>query len=154
MKAKYIVAMLLSICILIALGLGTWLKMTTKSVIWSYKEPGAAAKLPAYVIFNPFRERRSEMKADEILSSIDGGHCNEIISELPSKDRYRSLCENIHYSPRGEWKLVFREDNANAVTLFYVARTPGEKGFSYEMLITLDEDDNGKWRLVDLGPIY
>lgn len=130
-----------------------WLLTTSKSVLWSYSESGEISPIPTFAILNPFREKKTETESYKILESIKGGHCNAIVLELGVNDRYRSLCANFMDDPLEDWKLVFREDKGNTVTLFYQTKSASEHKFDDSIGVTLQKEDD-KWRLTDIGSIY
>lgn len=153
MNFTRMIGSLLIICILFLIVAVVWLNTTSRSVLWSYREQGAVSRLPVLAIFNPFRERKVEEMSEEVLRSIRNGNCREVVSELGASDRYESLCENLMADGLDDWKLVFREDKANMVSLFYRVKRVSSEGYDSELGVTFNSE-NEQQRLVDIGTIY
>ncbi|MEZ5307984.1 MAG: hypothetical protein R2684_12635 [Pyrinomonadaceae bacterium] len=130
------------------------LKMTSRSVVWSYTEEGSVSRLPIFVLFNPFRDKAVESASEEALKSIRNGRCKEVVRGLRRSDRYRSLCENLKSDSIIDWKMVFREDRSNDVTVFYKTKRASSETFDDEIGITFNSENRRSWRLTDIGTIY
>lgn len=151
-KRTHVMVALLIIFILLLTGV-IWLNTISRPVIWSYKEKGEISRLPTFVIFNPFRDKKTEAESDRILQSIKDGRCSELVAELGSSDRHRSLCANLTEDGLIEWKLVFREDNVNTVNLFYSTKRVSSDTYDDELLVSFDIGSE-QARLTNIGPIH
>ena len=130
-----------------------WLLTTSKSVIWSFSESGQVSPMPTFAIFNPFRETKSESEAERGLRSIREGLCHDLTFNLGHKERYDSLCENLRNDNLKDWKLAFREDHNNTVTLFYRTSTASDSSFNSAIMLKLEKQAE-QWHLIDIGSVY
>ena len=147
------VGLLLILCVLLLIVGIVWLNTTSKSVLWAFRERDAVSTVPFLVIFNPFRDKKAEVASEEALTAIRNGNCNDVLSGLHATDRHRSLCENLMADSLDKWRLVFREDHGNSVTLLYRTKRVSRKEFDGEISVTLTLQ-NDRMRLIDIGPVY
>jgi len=138
---------------LLALAL-VGLLTTSKSVIWTFRENGNPSSIPSFVIFNPFREKRSEAKAEEFLTLLKNQKCEEAITGSPGISlNTQDMCERERQNRLEDWELSYRKDGDGKVELFYrVKRVPSES-YSSEMCIELKKETD-TWKVTCLESIY
>lgn len=116
-----VVLKLLVVAGTIMVGLGTYLLvMQSRSVLYRYFEAGSPTKEPAFVIFNPFRDRHPENVAEIFLQRMKEGKCQDVMSELIHDIQYQQdTCEHERTNSLTSWQLRNRADEPQSVRLYY-----------------------------------
>jgi len=144
-----------SLVSLLVITLGViWLLVFSKPVIWSFKESGDVSPVPSFAIFNPFREKQSEVEAEKVLNLLKNGDCEKVIMNLKYKDgRYEYLCENELSNKLEAWELAYRKDGEKTVELFYRIKRFPDSEYIWNLKIDLEKVEN-EWEVTDIGSIY
>ena len=152
LRKMFIIASLVSLLVIIS-GV-IWLLVFPKPVIWSFKESGNFSPIPMFAVFNPFREKQSEVEAEKILNLLRNGDCEKVILNLKYQDgSYKYLCENESSNKLEAWELVYRKDSEKTVELFYrIKRFPDSK-YIWNLRIDLEKVEK-EWKVTDIGSIY
>lgn len=129
-----------------------WLLTSSKSVIWTFKESGDPSGEPSFVVFNPFREKRSEAEAEKVLNLLKSGECQKAVQNLDNGD-YAELCEKESLYPLEDWKLSNRNDIEGLVKLFYRVKRKPRPDYFEGVWIDLEQTANG-WRVTDIEAVY
>src|ERR1041385_676434 len=80
--------------------------MRSISVLYRLNETGNPVNEPTFAIFNPFRDRAPENRADSFLNLLKEGKCAEPIAALSFTPEYRhEVCGREAHSPLFNWKL-------------------------------------------------
>ena len=89
----------------------------------------------AFAIMNPFRNRRPEQVAKELISDLHTNRCEQILHDLHSEDP--RLCSTVGQSTTA--RLIWRQDGESVRVLAYdlpetksrlwITSTRGEVGF-------------------------
>lgn len=150
MKMKFgaLLFSIFAIIVVAAIALRTF----APPVLWSYQEPGSLSAAPAFVLFNPLRDRAPEMKADEFLSLIKAGKCREAVANA-RLERFdtEKFCERESVYKLTGWQLRFRADRERLVELT-VLPIRGEQ-LGVEMWIELREE-SGDWKVTAVNAFY
>ncbi len=110
-------------------------------------------QVDGYVVFNPFRSRAPEQVADRVLEDTRDGKISAFADpELTA----RMANDRVHFSQL-RWKLAFREDSSDGVTLLYKLDPTGGR-------VNLDTDhgygnivmtkERGSWKAEDFGASF
>jgi hypothetical protein len=116
MKNPRILAICISFIILAALiasGL-LFAFRTTRPMILQHGAPEAAGGR-AFAIMNPFRNRRPEEVAEELLSDLHTSRCEQILHDLHSDDP--RICTLM--KENGIARLIWRQDGSSTRVLVY-----------------------------------
>lgn len=103
-------------------GLTYFFVTRSRPVVSGYVLRGDPVKEPSFAIFNPFRDRKPEQRADEFLTRLQKGDCESAMRELSpaaSVDYQTTTCERERTLRLRSWKLQNRRDENNRVRLYY-----------------------------------
>ena len=102
-------------------GLAAYLLiMQSRSVLYRYFEAGSPTKEPAFVIFNPFRDRHPERVAEVFLERMKDGECNSLMSGFKNDPQYlQDTCERENTNRLTSWRIRNRTDEAQSVKMYY-----------------------------------
>ncbi|MCZ2391525.1 MAG: hypothetical protein LC113_10665 [Acidobacteria bacterium] len=148
--------MLISVVLISLLVIGLcviWLSVAARSVIWTFKERGDPSGEPGFVIFNPFREKRSEAEAEKVLNLLKNGKCEKVVQSLEYKESYTNICEKEALYTLEDWKLSNRRDGENVVRLFYRVKRMSQSDYVEGVWIDLEQTRDG-WKVKDIEAIY
>lgn len=127
--------------------------MSSKSVIWSFRESGSISGEPGIVIFNPFRERKSEAEAEKFLNLLKNGDCENAILSLENPRNYEDICERESRHKLEDWKLSNRKDSEQSVKLYYRLKRASYSGYDGQMWIDVEKKTDG-WKVREIEAIY
>jgi len=88
---------------------------SNRAVLYHY---GAAPEVPhgrSFVIMNPFRNRRPEEVAEELISDLRTNQCEQVLRELHSDDS--RVCSTMQQNKHA--RLIWREDGSTSRVLVY-----------------------------------
>lgn len=107
-------------------------------------------KIPAFVVFNPFRDRTPEKVAENFMQQLPTAHCMELVS--PMRGGYAEhICSKEQQFVSKDFRLTNRKDAGNSVELsFEVNRVNSPASISS---LTMQQVDRA-WKGVDYQPVY
>lgn len=151
---KMIIGAGLIILFVMVLGL-SWLIITRNPIIWTFRESGNPSPIPMYAIFNPFRDKKPEIDAENLLIQFKNGNCEEVLLNMVAQEKYVEICERESRFKLLDWRLRYREDKERKAELYYsIMREPDpDSDFKWSMRIGV-EQINGEWKITDIGSIY
>lgn len=142
---------------LIAVLILSILVMMSKPVWFSISSDDIANRFK-YSIFNPFRSRAPEDKAERFLKSLKNNPCRQaymVVQDLEERRQY--TCEREDKYKIKEWFLQYREDFQDKVILDYRTWRQNEnKSGIYvgePLRLTLKEQ-NGQWVITNFDTGY
>lgn len=136
----------------IVLG-ASWLLVSPKSVIWSFKEAGDPSGEPGFAIFHPFREKKSETEAEKFLNLLKNGDCEKATLNLKNQESYADICERESLHILEDWKLSNRNDTEQGVKLYYRVKRTSYSGYDGQLWIDVEKTSHG-WKVTGIEAIY
>jgi len=123
-------------------------------VLYRSKIDDACCGITRSVLLNPFRDRSREVVAEQFLTAMNEGRCDQIAVTIPLNDeRRKSICgeeRRFHYVT---WRVKDREDqSAQQSRLFYLRWRTGDNIPSAAWIDMKAEDR--KWQVVGFNPVY
>jgi len=114
-------------------------------------------KVPVSLKLNPLRDRDSERQANEFLSSMREGHCQDELAkwEKDYRSRYASfICDSEAKHPLLAWKIVDWEDRPPLRILHYSSKRLNESAGIEELLSVTLDDRSGNWVVTKYESLY
>ena len=147
---------ILSPIVILALVVFAYLYSTrSKSVLYRF-EKSAAKSIggPSFSLFNPFRDRSPEQKAEAFLERVRTQPCLQVLADLAlDQETFKYLCEKEDANHLISWRLADREEMGNKVKMFYwTSRSPS--GSSASPLWITIEKTGDQWKVVDYEGWY
>ena len=128
--------------------------MRSSSVLYSFNEKGDPVKEPVFSIFNPFRDRGPENRAESFLNLLKEGKCEEATAVLSFTPEYRQeLCGREANSPLLAWKLTNRTDNSGTTRMYYRAQRKNYDGYQGQLWVTV-ERRGSDWQVTKYECFY
>jgi len=120
------------------------------TVLFTLNEAGSASEDPAFVVFNPFRDRTPEKIAENFMQQLPSAHCMELVAPLRG-DYAKHICSQEQQFVSKHFRLTNRKDAGNLVELsFEVERVNSPASISR---LTLQQGARA-WKVVDYQPVY
>ena len=134
-----VVLKLLVVAATLMLGIvGYLFLMQSRSVLYRYFETGNPTKEPAFVIFNPFRDRQPERVAEFFLGRMKDGECKSLMSGFENEPQYlQDICERENTNSLRSWSLRNRTDEAQSVKMFY--QVDGQNHSDGQLWLTVEK---------------
>jgi hypothetical protein len=138
-----------------AIGIAAYLYYArSTSVLYRYVEAGNPTKEPAFTIFNPFRNREPESRADRFLEQVGHGNCEQAIAALPHTAQYiHDTCEREAKYPLASWHLKNRTDGPQNVRLYFQVARNNYDDIPGGVWITV-EGHGEEWQVTRYESIY
>ena len=166
MKLRHLI-ILIGIMI-IFIGLGIVLKYNTSQglkykaingpIIMRYKDSAAVDPGDGlFVIFNPIRDKSSEIVAEALLTSLKKGNCQQI-REIYLDEKYKEhsehICDREAKYKLVDWYLVDREDEFSHCRLHFKAQRVSYSNGTYGNVWVSLIQENNKWVITDYESWY
>lgn len=120
------------------------------TVLFTLNEAGSASEDPAFVVFNPFRDRTPEKIAEKFMQQLPSEHCMELVAPMRG-DYAEHICSKEQQFVSKDFRLINRRDVGNSVELsFEVKRVNSPPSISR---LTMQQVDRA-WKVVDYQPVY
>src|SRR5450432_3059886 len=154
-KRKKIAIKVLVFLAALVCGVAVYLySVRSRPAVYRYFEKGDPVEEPAFVIFNPFRNRSAERQADSFLQLLKEGHCDQALSALPIKQETRhELCDLEVKSPLEGWRLTNRTDQTNDVRMYYWVKRKSYKGYIGQLWVNVEKRGEG-WQVTKYECFY
>ena len=128
--------------------------MRSSSVLYRFSEKGDPVKEPAFSIFNPFRDRGPENRAEFFLTLLKEGKCEEATAILSfTPERRQEVCGREANSPLLAWKLTNRTDNSDTTRMYYRAHRKNYHGYQGQLWVTV-EKRGSDWQVAKYECFY
>lgn len=128
--------------------------MRASPVLYRFSEKGDPVKEPVFSIFNPFRDREPENRAESFLTLLKDGKCEEATAILTfTPERRQEVCNQEANSPLLGWKLTNRTDNYDTTRMYYRARRKHYDGYQGQVWITV-EKHGSYWQITKYECFY
>ena len=152
MKSSKMSILVSLVSLLVIIGI-VWLLLFSKSVIWSFKESGSVSSIHSFVIFNPFREKKSEAEAENFLNLLKNEGCEKAVLNLKSERDYKDICEKESLYKLENWELSNRKDTEHSVKLYYRVKRTSYSGYDGQLWLDIEKASDG-WTVTDINSIY
>jgi hypothetical protein len=148
-----VVLKLLIVTATLILGIVAYLfLMQTRSVLYRYFEAGSATKEPAFVIFNPFRDRHPERVAEVFLGRMKEGECKSLMAGFKNEPQYlQDICERENTNRLTSWRLRNRTDEAQSVKMYY--QVDGQNYSDGQLWLTVEKRGD-QWQVTRYDRIH
>jgi hypothetical protein len=127
----------------------------SKSVLYRF-EKSAAKSIggPSFSLFNPFRDRGPEQKAEAFLERVRAQPCPQVLTDLAlDQDTFKYLCEKEDANRLISWRLADREEMGNKAKMFYWTRRSPSGSSASPLWVTIEKTGN-QWKVVDYEGWY
>jgi hypothetical protein len=141
---------ILSLIAVAALAAFAYLYSTrTQSVMYRFGQSEAKSiGGPSYSLFNPFRDRGPERKAETVLERVRTQPCRQALADLAlDQDYFKYICDKEDANRLISWRLADREETGNKVKMFYWARRAPSGDYGSHLWLTLEKTGN-QWNVV------
>ena len=150
-KILTIIGLLFVVLILLAM------RMKTRPVWFSISSDDIASRFK-YSIFNPFRNRTPEERAEYFLNLLKNGPCQQAYTLVQEpEERRKYTCEREDKYKIQKWYLQYREDFQDRIILDYRTWRQSESKDSVyigEPLRLTLKNQNGQWVITSFDTWY
>ncbi|CAN5318781.1 hypothetical protein BH20ACI1_BH20ACI1_20000 [soil metagenome] len=109
-----------------------------------------------YCLMNPFRDKNPEIFAENILQELKNGNINVLVPYLidSTYDQRNQVLENEAKYQVIDWRIGYREDSENKITLTYWVSRKNYFDGQLENVSFFFERENEELKLKHFGAIY
>jgi len=140
----------------IFVGIMVWIYSNRQDpILYSHKDESALTHGPTFIILNPFRDRKPEMAAENILRQIASGDCEKALFDVPIGELGKThICSKEIEYKLVDWSLCDRKQNGSIITMRYRTRRNGSSGFPCDGTIEVQESPTKDWKVISVDFIY
>jgi hypothetical protein len=113
------------------------------------KDPTTVDPKPLLVIFNPFRNRDAEHRAEAFLGEMKLGRCKFAMATLVDDEKHRQyICDKEVEHALLSWRLSDRHDEGRKIKIYYTVLRGGYSGFDGHTWLTVEKVGQS-WQVID-----
>jgi hypothetical protein len=120
------------------------------TVLFTLHEAGDVNEEPAFIVFNPFRDRNPESTAEHFMRLLSSEQCLGLVS--PIRGEYAgNICEREQKFISTQFRLTSRKDTGDSVDVSFEVKRQNSPASVSRLTI---RRVNQVWKVIDYQPVY